>query len=155
MMTMQGRDKNASPDQHDHVMVLCHMLSNRIGRSFSRELDRFNVGASEWRVMLDLAHKSGTSGKSISHRWAMDKMAVSRAVSTLEHRGWIRRRQSSRDKRSKDLELTDSGRRAYENILPAANNHYHRLISNLDKSELAAFRNILLKAIEQADLTIS
>jgi DNA-binding MarR family transcriptional regulator len=154
MMTMPSRTENASPDQHDHVMVLCHMLSNRISRSFSRELDRFNVGASEWRVMLDLAHKSGASGKSISNRWAMDKMAVSRAVNTLEHRGWVRRRQSSQDKRSKDLELTGAGRKAYENILPAANSHYHKLISDLDKSELFAFRNTLLKVIEQADRTI-
>jgi DNA-binding MarR family transcriptional regulator len=154
-MTMPDNNVNTSPDQHDHVMVLCHMLSNRISRSFSRELDSYNVGASEWRVMLDLAPQSGASGKSISNRWAMDKMAVSRAVSTLEHRGWVRRRQSSRDKRSQDLELTGACSRAYENILPAANHHYHRLISELDKSELSAFRNTLLKVIEQADRTMS
>ena len=146
---------STSPDQRDHVLVLCHMLSNRISRSFSRELDKAGITIAEWRVLLELTLQPGVSGQEISRRWAMDKMAISRAVSSLENRGWISRRQSVQDKRSLNLELTPAGQEAYERILPAANRHYHRLVEELDRSELASFRDTLLNVIGQADRALS
>ena len=85
----------------------------------------------------------------------MDKMAISRAVTGLENRGWINRRQSVQDKRSLNLELTRAGQAAYKRILPAANRHYHRLVEDLDSSELTTFRNTLLNVIGQADRALT
>ena len=140
-----------SPGEHDHVLMLCHMLSNRISRSFSRELERFDVSVAEWRVMLSLASGFGISGQEITNRWAMDKMAVSRAIGSLEQRGWITRRKNSRDRRSLDLELTGQGLAMYERMLPSANEHYHKLVAGLDEGEMTAFRQTLLSMIAEAD----
>ena len=142
---------NLVAEHADHILVLCHMLSNRIGRSFSRELSEHNVSPAEWRVMLDLIQYDKASGRSISARWAMDKMAVSRAIGSLERRGWVQRHASSLDKRSKELTMTSAGREAYVRILPTANKHYQVLLSGIDKASLAQCRDVLLRIIQQAD----
>jgi DNA-binding MarR family transcriptional regulator len=141
----------AKPGPKDNVLALCHMLSNRIGKAFYQELDKFGISVAEWRVILTLALHEKASSREITNRWAMDKMAVSRAVSRLEEQGLIEKRQNNRDKRSYDLTMTDAGREMYEKILPAANTHYRKLVTGLGRSELTAFRNTMIKLIMQAD----
>lgn len=141
----------AEPGAKDNVLTLCHMLSNRIGRAFYQELDKFGIGIAEWRVILTLALHQQASAREITNRWAMDKMAISRAVSRLEEQGMLVKQQNSQDKRSFNLTLTDTGREMYERILPAANTQYHKLVTGLDRSELKAFRNTMIKLIMQAE----
>lgn len=141
----------AQPGPNDSVLALCHMLSNRIGRAFSHETDKFGISVAEWRVILTLALHEKASSREITSRWAMDKMAVSRAVSRLEEQELIVKRQNAKDKRSFDLYLTDTGYEMYKKMLPTANKHYHRLVSGLNKSETTAFRKALIKLIMQVD----
>lgn len=141
----------AQPGSKDNVLALCHMLSNRIGKAFAQELDKFGLGVAEWRVLLTLALYEYASGREISNRWAMDKMAVSRAISRLEEQKLLERRQSNRDKRAYNLRLTDAGRELYNEMLPVANTHYRKLVAGLDRSEMAAFRKTIIKIIMQAD----
>ena len=148
------RSTAAQPGRQDHVLALCHMLSNRISKAFISELEKHDVTVAEWRVMLTLALHERASGREITSRWAMDKMAVSRAVTSLERRALIHREQNRADKRSFDLELTKAGRSMYEEILPVANQRYRELTAGLDKSEITTLRQLLVKAIDHVDAVV-
>ncbi len=141
----------AQPGPKDNVLALCHMLSNRIGKAFIQELDKFGISVAEWRVLLTLGLYERATARDITNRWAMDKMAVSRAVSRLEEQGCIEKQKNNRDKRSYHLTLTSAGHEMYNKMLPAANTHYHKLVAGLDRAELAAFRKTMNKLIVQAD----
>lgn len=145
------RSTPAQPSQQDHVLALCHMLSNRIGRVFGAELEAYGITAAEWRVILTLGLHEQASGRDITNRWAMDKMAISRAISNLQKQGLVNRKQNKQDKRSFDLKLTKAGKKLYAEILPEANHLYHEILSCLDKQEVRALRNTLIKMINHID----
>ena len=138
----------------DHVLTLCHMLANRIGKAFASELENQDMTVAEWRVMLTLAQHQNASGQEITGRWAMDKMAVNRAISSLDQRGLIRKMRSNEDRRTINLQLTAAGRKMYDALLPMANDRYHELLSGLDKSEEKQLRQTLLKLITHTDSLI-
>ncbi len=142
------------PGQGDHVLTLCHMLANRIGKVFASELERRDLTVAEWRVLLSLAQYQNASGKEITDRWAMDKMAVNRAIRNLELRGLIKKTRSQKDRRTINLALTVAGRKIYDELVPMANDRYHALLSGLDKKEEKQLRQTLLKLITHTDSLI-
>ena len=142
---------SAEPGSSDHVLTLCHMLSNRIGKAFAVELESQDVTVVEWRVLLTLAQYEPASGKEITGRWAMDKMAVNRAISSLQRRNLIKKKINSVDKRVIDLMLSASGHKLYDQLLPVANERYHKLLSGLNSIEEKQLRTTLLKLIVHVD----
>jgi DNA-binding MarR family transcriptional regulator len=145
------KKSSAQPGSNDHALTLCHMLSNRIGKAFAAELESRDVTIAEWRVLLTLAQYEPVSGKEITGRWAMDKMAVNRAISSLQMRDLIKKKINSADKRVIDLMLSTSGRTLYDQLLPIANERYHKLLAGLNSIEEKQLRATLLKLIIHVD----
>lgn len=139
------------PGPQDHVLTLCHMLSNRIGKAFAADLESQNITIAEWRVLLTLAEHAPASGQEITERWAMDKMAVNRAIKSLQGAGLIEKKANPTDKRVINLLLTKAGRTLYSQILPNANERYHQLLAGLDRTEEKHLREMLLKMISHVD----
>ncbi len=139
------------PGPDDHVLTLCHMLSNRIGKAFAAELENRDITVAEWRVLLTLAQHQPASGKAITGRWAMDKMAVNRAIKSLQTHGLIKKEMNQADKRVIDLRLTEAGQKLYATLVPIANQRYHKLLAGLDKQEEKQLRETLLKMITHVD----
>jgi DNA-binding MarR family transcriptional regulator len=136
----------------DDILSDVHVLANLIGRTFSGQLeDTFGMSVPEWRVLLTLARHPGFTAAEITNRWAMDKMAISRAIQRLEGDGHISRDRNPSDRRSYRLNLTASGNALYQKILPAANKRYHEVVSCLTRDELSSLRGSLEKLITHAD----
>ena len=126
------------------------MLSNRIGRAFIIELELKNFNVAEWRVLLTIAQNAPTTGIKITSQWAMDKMTVNRSIASLHKRGLIQKK-NNQDRRKIDLVLTPSGVIAYRDILPIANDRYHKIMESLSKTEEQSLRQTLLKIINHID----
>ena len=136
----------------DDILSDVHVLANLIGRTFSGQLeDTFGMSVPEWRVLLTLARHPGFTAAEITNRWAMDKMAISRAIQRLEGDGHISRDRNPSDRRSFRLSLTASGNALYQKILPAANKRYHEVVSCLTRDELSGLRGSLEKLIAHAE----
>ena len=130
----------------DNILAAVHVLSSRISRAFdSRLAAAYDLSPPEWRVLLTLAQNPDASANEITAAWAMDKMAVSRAVKRLERMGRVRRRIDGTDRRRHALELTPEGRRLYRRILPVTNARYHEITQVLTRAERAALRRALAK----------
>jgi DNA-binding MarR family transcriptional regulator len=127
------------------------MLSNRIGNAFTEKLFTYGISAAEWRVILTLGQYDEVMAKDITERWAMDKMAVSRAIKSLEQKNYIRRDKNSVDNRRFDLVLTRSGNELYEKILPKANDLYYELLSDMDKKQVTDLHDTLIELINHID----
>ena len=135
----------------DDLLSDVHVLANLIGRAFSGQLDdNFGMSVPEWRVLLTLARHPGLTAAEITNRWAMNKMAISRAIQRLEGDGHISRDRNPSDRRSFKLSLTASGAALHQKILPAANNRYREFISCLTREELTGLRGSIEKLIAHA-----
>ena len=136
----------------ENVLSMIHILSNRVTRAFSTEVEpKFDITLAEWRVILMLHQHPGVTANEITHRWSMDKMAVNRAIRKLEDAGAISRTRKRHDKRSYELNLTGRGQRMYEEIVPVANARYQQIISALEREELSEIAEKLNRLLERTE----
>lgn len=122
------------------------ILSNTISQAIAREYEqRFDLSVTEWRVMAVLGRYEGLSAVDVAVRTAMDKVAVSRALTRLVQTGRVKRTLADRDKRRSVLALTTKGWKIYDQVAPAALEHERQLLSTLDAEERAWLEKILIK----------
>tara|TARA_R110000868_G_scaffold1554_11_gene12553 strand:+ start:1167 stop:1601 length:435 start_codon:yes stop_codon:yes gene_type:complete len=133
-------------------LSLVHILSNRIGRAFYSEVEmKFGITIAEWRVMLTLRAEPGVSAAEITSRWAIEKMAVNRAIQRLVDNGTVSRTRDPEDRRSYRLALTAKGNKLYDRIAPTTNKRYAELISAVSGDELDTMVAALQKMIRRAE----
>lgn len=97
------------------LSVLSNTISARIGEAYS---ERFGLSLWQWRVMAVLGEAGPLTASDIVSRTAMDKVAVSRAVTALDTAGLLERRESDSDRRRQVLRLTPAGGTTYDTIAP-------------------------------------
>lgn len=122
------------------LSVLSNLVSSAIAGSYSA---RFGINIPEWRVMAVLAMQPDLSAAQVAERTAMDKVAVSRAVSSLLEKGRIERSVSPGDRRRSMLKLSSEGARIYAEVVPLALRHERSLLDVLDVADREALERIL------------
>lgn len=112
------------------------ILSNTISQAIARDYqERFNLSMTEWRVMAVLARFHSLSAREVAERTAMDKVAVSRAVSRLVDAGRVNRETHGDDKRRSVLDLSEEGWNVHDQVAPIARQHEHDVLAQLSEDE--------------------
>jgi len=124
------------------LSVLTNTVSRAIADIYER---RFALSVTEWRVMAVLGRFDGLSAREVAERTAMDKVAVSRALSRLICAGRVRRLVADHDKRQSVLRLSAKGWKVYDEVAPLALEHERRLLAHLTAEERRWLTRILDK----------
>lgn len=128
------------------------ILSNTISRAIAEAYaERYDLSINEWRVMAILGRFPGSSAAEVAERAAMDKVAVSRAVSRLLDANRVHRRTDAEDRRRSVLELTTAGRRIYRQITPVLLEYESALLASLSAREQAQLDRILSRLTSEAN----
>ena len=131
------------------------VLSNRISQDIAQLYgERFGLNVTEWRILAVLGRYPDLSATEVAERTAMDKVAVSRAVTSLLASGRLKRRLHGDDRRRSVLELSAKGYRIYDEVAPLALRLEQELLSNLDADEQHWLERILGK-LEAAEIAHS
>jgi len=97
----------------------------------------------------------GREGASASHEIAqlsgVTTMSVSRAVTSLERKGWITGAVDAGNRRRKILRLSKEGRALYKKMLPTADTVAVSLFDSLRPNEILAFDNYVTTLIESLE----
>jgi DNA-binding MarR family transcriptional regulator len=126
------------------------VLSNRISQDIAAlYAERFALTVTEWRVLAVLGRYPGLSASEVAERTAMDKVAVSRAVSSLLASGRLKRQMHGADRRRSVLELSAKGYRIYDEVAPLALAYEQRLLEGLRDDERAALDRLLTQMEER------
>jgi DNA-binding MarR family transcriptional regulator len=142
------RPVHAELDLENFLPYRLSVLSNRVSSAIARVYsDRFALGITEWRVMAVLGRYPDLSANEVAQRTAMDKVAVSRAVSRLVEAGRLLREMHDDDRRRSVLRLSDEGYRIYDEIAPLALGFERRLLGGMDAAE----RELLFRLLNQLD----
>jgi DNA-binding MarR family transcriptional regulator/GNAT superfamily N-acetyltransferase len=67
----------------------------------------------EARLLFEIAHLDAPLAMDLQEKLDMDPAYVSRVLNRFEHRGWINRSRTERDRRRRPIELTSAGREAF------------------------------------------
>ena len=130
------------------LSVLSNRVSQDIAALYSR---RFGLSITEWRVMAVLGPERTLSASQVSERTAMDKVAVSRAVSGLLEKKILVRQTDPADGRRSSLKLSAKGYAVFDQIVPLALAYERRILSHLEAHEQDHLLAILNK-LEAAEL---
>jgi DNA-binding MarR family transcriptional regulator len=126
------------------------VLSNRTSQDLARlYAERFDLNVTEWRVMAVLGRYPELSATEVAERTAMDKVAISRAVTSLLAGGRLKRRTHGDDRRRSVLSLSAKGLRVYDEIVPLALAYERRLLDGLPAEERAALHHLLTRMEER------
>ena len=122
------------------LSVTSNAVSQRIAQEYR---NRWGLSVPEWRVMAVLGDSGPHTQRELTSMTIMDKVAVNRACKVLEDRGLAVRRPNAQDGRSHLLELTESGTRMHDEIMPLALEMERRLFARFAPEEIAQFRHLL------------
>lgn len=130
------------------LSILSNTVSRAIASSYS---ERFELSISEWRVIAVLSRFPGISAAQVAEQTAMDKVAVSRAVSRLVDAGRVQRDFADADRRRSILALTKDGHAIYREIRPIALHYEDTLLKGLSETEKQQLDALLTKLINTAE----
>jgi DNA-binding MarR family transcriptional regulator len=99
------------------LSLASNLVSQRIAETYEED---FGLSMTQWRGMAVLGERPGLSASELVKLTALDKVAVSRAVSRLEERGLVEKAASTNDGRRFALSLTKSGLGVYGEVIPRA-----------------------------------
>jgi DNA-binding MarR family transcriptional regulator len=129
------------------LSVLSNTISGTIAETYS---SRYGLSIPEWRVLAVLGRFPGSSAGEVAQRTAMDKVAVSRAVSRLLAAGRIEREFADADRRRSILRMSESGREIYQRISPLLLQYEAELLAGLSATDRRHLGRILARLVSRA-----
>jgi len=122
------------------IAFLGRAMSLRLGAAYSSE----GLTIPEWRVLAVVSQKDAVAARDVVERTPMDKMAVSRAVASLEAKELIRRGPAP-DRRMATLRLTPRGAEVFARVSKIALEYEASLLRTLTEDERRSFSQTLAK----------
>lgn len=121
------------------IVALARLISRRLSQAYEGE----NITIPEWRVLAVVSQADAMAARDVVALTPMDKMAVSRAVSSLETKGLVRRRPDAGDRRVYTLALSPEGRLLFNRIARLAKDYEARILAGFTDEEIASFKDAL------------
>lgn len=129
------------------LSYLTNIISRNLAHLYSKQ---YNIAPAEWKVMANLTRHPDTSAAEVGEKTAMDKVAVSRAVTTLCNRGLVHKTFAKEDRRRSVLNLTKKGLETYHQIEPLVINFENYLKQALSEEERVHLDRLLDKLTDHA-----
>jgi DNA-binding MarR family transcriptional regulator len=121
------------------IVVLGDRLSRRLAAAYADE----GISIPEWRVLAVISQAEKMAARDVAALTPMDKMAVSRAVASLEEKGLVIRAGDRDDRRVFILSLSARGREVFSRIARRALEFEKSLVEQLTREERRSFRAAL------------
>ena len=135
---------------HEFLPYRLSVLSNRVSSLIATSYQsRFGITIPQWRVIAVLGESPGLNATEITQRTAMDKVAVSRAVSELVRKELVYRGASQSDGRISHLYLSDKGNDVYVEIVPFALGYEKAIFSTLNAVDQRRFSDTIDQVMSQ------
>lgn len=139
----------------DRVAVMHNMLllGHKVHTPFSTHLEEhYQITLSQFRVLTMIGRFGTTASHEVSVLSGLNPMGVSRAVSALLERGWIKGTPDPRNKRRVLLELTKRGRDLHDRMLmPSTRMVADYLFKEMSDTELRALNEKFVAMIQRVE----
>ncbi len=133
-----------------HLIRRLNQISTQI---FARHMGDLGLDLTpvQFAAMDALMAEPGIDQARVAARIAYDRATIGGVIDRLEQKGWVTRQISQRDRRAREVRLTDQGQAVFENILPVVQDLQGEIIQGLTETEQASFLQLARKAIATPD----
>lgn len=132
------------------VRIYYRAVSGSVAAVYSTQ---YGLSVSEWRTMVVLGPDRAMSAGEIVEQSSMDKVNVSRAISGLRRRGFLKRDIDGSDRRRAVLRLTAEGTDAFDALVPQVLKLESDLLRGLTAEERATLLRLMEKVRKNAEAT--
>jgi len=127
----------------DYPFFFMHWIITKNNQNIGDSLRDLGLTPAIWRILALLQERDGISVTELSEASLIDRTLLSRLLSDLEQRGFVRKRTDPKDKRSTGIYLAPAGAKVFADILPIARRRIERALEGLSAAELAQLKKTL------------
>jgi DNA-binding MarR family transcriptional regulator len=145
-----GRDFYVPADYRpeESVAYLMRRLIGNFASEVAHELDPRGLTNAQWVPLYKLHLGHGTTAAELARNCELDAGAMTRTLDRLEAKNLIKRVRSSEDRRVVDLELTDEGRLAADQIPEALCRVLNAHLRGFGRDEVELLKSMLLRMLD-------
>ena len=133
-------------DLRDFLPYLLNQAAEASSTAFqSHYKGKYGMLRTEWRVLFHLGRYGAMTSKEVCERSNIHKTKVSRAVSALEQKRYLKRTTWENDRRHETLSLTPQGERVFQDLRLVAMEFDARMAEQFTPAENDILRKCLTK----------
>ena len=145
----EGSKGAVSPTMPGHLIRRLHQLSTQLFAQRIRDAG-FDLTPVQFAALDALQGNPGVDQASLAQAIAKDRATIGAVVDRLEQKGLVERIVSSRDKRARELTLTDEGRATLAALVPVVTELQRDILPGLSDAEYRQFVALATKAAKAA-----
>jgi DNA-binding MarR family transcriptional regulator len=145
-------DSKTAPSKSKMLGCTCMRLrkaSRRVSQIYDHSLEPAGMTVTQYGVLGHLARYDGIGIGALAEKLIMDPTTLTRNLRPLERQGFVTMKLDRRDKRSRCLHLTASGRAAFEDAKPGWVRAQRRVEEALGRAEASALNAALDRVLER------
>ena len=124
-------------------------LTSKQARAYhAKRLAEAGASFGQWTILATLRSGEPFIQRALAERLSIEGPTLSRYLVQMEAAGLIRRQPSDTDRRAATIELTEAGRRRYQELAEVAVAGHKQLMTGFTDAEVDALRD-MLKRIQQ------
>lgn len=121
-------------------------LIDRKAKSFhASSLAHFNISVAEMPFFLTLTQKDGVSQEELTQWVGVDKALTTRAIHSLEQKGFVVRKRSIKDGRKQCVNLTSKAWEIADEVMDASNSLNDVLSFGISEEDMRTTYQVLIK----------
>lgn len=138
-------------DLNNFVPYRLNQAAQQTSEALARKYrNQYGLTVPEWRVLAHLGKYDKLSVRDLEQAIGLDRVAASRAGTSLCSKGWVYKIVNEQDRRLVEFSLTSVGREHYEKVVVLATSTEELLLKTLSKSDQKKLLELLCKVEETA-----
>ncbi len=138
-----------------HIGYWMRLVSNHVSHAFARKLEASNVTVTEWVILREMySGDDTTSPSAVAELTGLTRGAVSKLMSRLLEKGLVNRKESTKDRRYQDVELTAKSKTLVPKLAKLADQNDEEFFSVLSKAERSQLKGLLQKLADHHEFKI-
>ncbi len=135
----------------ENIGLLIHDVARLLRVLYDRQMASIGLTRSQWWLLTYLFFKDGINQSELAILMDMEKAPLSRLLDRMEKKGWVMRKNESKDRRTKNIYLTESIKPLISSMRDKAAEYRRESLSILTDKERNKLKAIL--QILKQDLT--
>ena len=136
-------------DAHDMPGHLARRFQQIAVAVFLAEVEGagYDLTPVQYAALAAVGTNQGIDQVTLAGLIAYDRTTITGVIDRLVQKGLVARHESSRDRRARELKITDAGRRTLRGVTPAVEAAHRILLRGLTEKEAKELMRLLQKAI--------
>ena len=135
----------------ENIGLLIHDVGRLLRVLHDRQMASIGLTRSQWLLLTYLYFKDGINQTELASLMDMEKAPLSRLLDRMEIKGWIIRKNETKDRRIKNIYLSESVKPFVSSLREKAAKYRKDSLSILSDKELSKLRDLL--QVLKKDLT--